>query len=561
MKRVLSLIGGGAKGFRYFTFGPEYTSPGNGFSDAPQLERFFSEMIQAHTMIAKAEEIMWEARHLAASVAILLDKSSQFWDDWHVLRPKELCLAGCTKSMTSRQTDYFVEAYGLFLALSTDSNVPVDWLDEEALKEPAVLQKYKVVIVTQPNVPVEGITGLIKWANSTGGLLVTTSNAGLYDRYNEPMGVLATASGIKSSPRVRAAVMGQPPIAGTVRVGPVNITASGARNNVNVTNPAARVLGNFSDGGPAILQRPIGINGGSHMVFAWLPGLSYVFSDGGRDPSIRQMLKTLLVDLRKVVPTVVVNTSLVEVPLLIHPDQKRAVVTLLNWTASSPTHPAGAGSNSTGTWRKNSGTASHSIVIHSSGSEKGNEAYKLADGILDFVLGSQGWTATDVQGSEEWIVFDLGAVRPVDGVGLWAAGDGVHDPRALVLQKGSHPTGQDWELVTTFTGRGNTKARQVFPFSAVLSRYFRLEVADRCCHNPATANPSYIAEVEFREGGTGGARSQYVEVQVGGALPFRPATATSVTHGPLELRLNRSSGVASFAVPLLHGDVILLESV
>jgi hypothetical protein len=44
--------------------------------------------------------------------------------------------------MVSRQTDYFVETYGLYMLLSTDSNVDIDWVDEEALLEPAVLQKY-----------------------------------------------------------------------------------------------------------------------------------------------------------------------------------------------------------------------------------------------------------------------------------------------------------------------------------------------------------------------------------------------------------------------------------
>jgi len=62
----------------------------------PWLGRLFSEMLQSHTMIAKAEAIMWEARRPSASVAMLIDKSSQFWDDWAILRPIALCLAGCT---------------------------------------------------------------------------------------------------------------------------------------------------------------------------------------------------------------------------------------------------------------------------------------------------------------------------------------------------------------------------------------------------------------------------------------------------------------------------------
>jgi hypothetical protein len=124
-------------------------------------------------------------------------------------------------------------------------------------------------------------------------------------------------------------------------------------------------------------------------------------------------------------------------------------------------------------------------------------------------------------------------------------------------------TGQDWDMVMiSHAGQGNIKTRQVFPFAAVLSRYFRLEIVDRCCHNPATANPSYIAEVEFREAGSSEAPSSHaVEVLVNsrGGLPFRPTNATSVTHGPLELQQNHTSGVVSFAVPLMHGDMVLLE--
>jgi hypothetical protein len=281
-RRILSLIGGGAKGYRMFTFGPEYTSPGNGYSDAPQLDRFFSEMIAAHSMIAKAEEIMWEARRPMASVAMLVDQSSQFWDDWGVLRPQALCLAGCTKSMTSRQTDYFVDSYGLFVALSIDSAIPVDWLDESALEAPSVLDKYKVVIVTQPNVPVEAMNGLIRWANGTGGLLVTTSNAGLWERYNDKSSVLSVASGIRPVPRARAAVTGQPPVVGTVRLASsnANITASGATNGIQSYPADATVLGSFSDGSAAIVQSQIGDTGGSHMHFAWLPGKYRTFNCG-----------------------------------------------------------------------------------------------------------------------------------------------------------------------------------------------------------------------------------------------------------------------------------------
>ena len=270
------------------------------------------------------------------------------------------------------------------------------------------------------------------------------------------------------------------------------------------------------------------------------------------------MLRSLLVEQRSIQPLVTVNTSLVEAPLLIHPDQKRAVITLLNWTASAPTGQSNAVTNASGIWRKNSGTATHSIVAHSCGSKVGNAAWKAADGVLEFAVGSDGWLADDTSGTEEWIVFDLGvSTPPVDGLALWASGDGVHDPHTLVLQRGSKPTGQDWDMVAEFTAKGGTKAMQAFSFAPLLSRFFRLEIVDRCS---GTANPSHVAEIEFREAvATGGPRPP-VELRLSGELPFRATTATSAIHGELAVRLNQSTGAATLAVPLLHGDVIVLEA-
>ena len=71
-----------------------------------------------------------------------------------------------------------------------------------------------------------------------------------------------------------------------------------------------------------MVQSPIGTGGGSHLHFGWLPGLSYIFSNGGRDQSLRQMIKTLLVDQLGITPQVACNTSLVEAPLLLHPTKK-----------------------------------------------------------------------------------------------------------------------------------------------------------------------------------------------------------------------------------------------
>ena len=112
-------------------------------------------------------------------------------------------------------------------------------------------------------------------------------------------------------------------------------------------------------------------------------------------------------------------------------------------------------------------------------------------------------------------------------------------------------------MVAEFTAKGSTKAMQAFSFAPLVSRFFRLEIVDRCS---GTANPSHVAEIEFREAvATGGPRPP-VELRLSGELPFRATTATSAIHGELAVRLNQSMGAATLAVPLLHGDVIVLEA-
>ena len=118
----------------------------------------------------------------------------------------QLCLCCCVSSMVSHYIDYTDEAFGLYLALATDSNVPVDFIDEDALTEPATPAKYKLIWVTEPDIPSAGAHGLTSWVKA-GGTMVTVSNAGTGDEYNEPSAVLSTLAGVTESPRKRIAVM------------------------------------------------------------------------------------------------------------------------------------------------------------------------------------------------------------------------------------------------------------------------------------------------------------------------------------------------------------------
>jgi hypothetical protein len=113
LRRAIALVGGGAKALRYFQFGPEYTSPSNCYSESSDLNGLFREMRLAHAMIASAESTLWEARRPRSQTAILMPRSSGFWDDWEVAHPTGVCLCCCVNGAAmARYVDYTAETYG-----------------------------------------------------------------------------------------------------------------------------------------------------------------------------------------------------------------------------------------------------------------------------------------------------------------------------------------------------------------------------------------------------------------------------------------------------------------
>lgn len=60
------------------------------------------------------------------------------------------------------------------------SQIPVDFIDEDALEEPGTLSQYKQLWLTQPNIPAAGLEGIARWVRE-GGVVVSVSNAGKCD--------------------------------------------------------------------------------------------------------------------------------------------------------------------------------------------------------------------------------------------------------------------------------------------------------------------------------------------------------------------------------------------
>jgi hypothetical protein len=284
------------------------------------------------------------------------------WDQFHISKyardSSSLCLCCCVTSMVAHYIDYTAETYGLYLALATDSNIPVDFLDEDALEEPGTLAPYKLIWVTQPNVPAAGSAGLAAWVRQ-GGALVTVSGAGRSDAFDEPSTILSDLAGVREALRERIGVMSDttlnpfaprptpvlPSAHGTATLAPgrapLPFFAQGAVGNLTGSGDGAASLASFADGSRAITSKPNGKGRAVH--FAWLPGLSYYFSSAPdtignrpRDESLRQIIAGIATSLAGIAPPVTVDRPRIETLLLLGPTKKTAVVTLLNFQAGQP---------------------------------------------------------------------------------------------------------------------------------------------------------------------------------------------------------------------------------
>jgi len=322
VQRVLALVGSGAKAVFYYNFGPEYDFVGNCYSDVPGVP---GELARADGMIAKAEGVLWPGREPPAQVAILQPRSSEVWDGLHI--PRGSAVAGATNTNPNGATlDYMAEEFDEYLALEM-SDIPVDFVDEDELAGGA-LKKYKVLYITEPDIPSADQRAIAEWVQD-GGTLAMTPGAAEGDRYDERANILTRLA--ESSPHERTYLRNALALKQVETIGNVPVFGE-------PPDPAhgGTALSSFDDHVPAITQHNAGR--GQILSFSWFPGLSYAhlalglqleLLDNADANSLRELvLKPVRV--AGVSPPVQVNVPYVETPVLESPEGD--AITLLNWT-------------------------------------------------------------------------------------------------------------------------------------------------------------------------------------------------------------------------------------
>jgi Beta-galactosidase trimerisation domain len=264
-------------------------------------------------------------------VAILAPRSAEVWDvlDLPEAAHNSAIIYDATNgNLNAHTVGYMAEVFDLYLALQ-HANIPADFVDEDDLTS-GVLSPFKVLYVTEPDIPIEGQRGISQWVRQ-GGTLVMVSGAGAKDRYDEDSPELERLAGVRVQPQPRLSVIGLAllrPVGRIQASGGIEMTAFGARSTIAAAG--ARVAARFEDGLPAVTQRDV--QKGRVVYFAWFPGLSYVYSKSGYPGEFPETVRrqiTYPVALARVQTLSDVNMPMVETPVLL--SNQGAAVVLLNW--------------------------------------------------------------------------------------------------------------------------------------------------------------------------------------------------------------------------------------
>jgi hypothetical protein len=224
------------------------------------------------------------------------------------------------------------------------------------------LVQWCVPVLTEPDVPAEGLAAVLTWVRETGGHLLTVAGAAAHDRYHKPSTQLQAATGIKEAPHQRLMVNNAArliPVAnGTGDLG--NFTAFGPPTHLKLgtglstvtvkPGSGAVVTARFTNGTAAIAQNPA-VGKGAVTHFAFMPCIHFNqidpfkpqphfdnitnFTDSSEKYVLRFLMDAGVVPrVRLSLPISELTTSAgspvqVETPMIVSNDG--AVLTLLNW--------------------------------------------------------------------------------------------------------------------------------------------------------------------------------------------------------------------------------------
>jgi len=246
----------GAKHFFYWTYGPTATSTENYWSD---LRSAYDGIAAMTRHLAAAEHVLAPGTTRPTRLALLYSISSDLWQPFGYVH------------MLERRTTYLALVHRQYL---------VDMLTEEDV-EAGRLADYGVLYVTDPCITEAAAGAIRRWVEA-GGHVYGSCAAGSRNAFGEPASGLADVFGIRPTVEpavqpgrydIRGALNGLP-YTDQVRLAGAGGAAFGAIGvKVRFEPQAARTLGTFKDGSPAVVENAFGR--GRAVYVGTCPGISY----------------------------------------------------------------------------------------------------------------------------------------------------------------------------------------------------------------------------------------------------------------------------------------------
>ncbi len=249
----------GAKIINLFEFRPVQVAYTENHVDDPAMYKM---VLRSFRELGLFEDILQDGQVRAAETALWFSETGDIWGDSH---------------------GSFAAAKRTLYTAIRHQQVPLDFVVEQDALD-GTLSKYKALYLTDAHVSHAASEKIAAWVKD-GGRLFATAGAGMFDELNRPNTVLRELMGVEQTsldapPDAQIQYTKQDlPFAKPIDTADIDAILSaivfpvfGARSRFKVAE-AAGVVGEFSDGSPAVATHVVGK--GRTMYCGFLPGLSY----------------------------------------------------------------------------------------------------------------------------------------------------------------------------------------------------------------------------------------------------------------------------------------------
>lgn len=255
-RMYFNALGHGMQILNLFEFHPVWTAYTENHTTGNEM---YAMVLKTIRELGQYEDIIQSGQRRVGDTGLWFSEASDIWGDKH-------------DSLSAAKR-------ALYIAI-LDQQLQLDFLIDQDATD-GTLDKYKVLYLTDAHVTRASSKKIKAWVEK-GGRLFATAGAGQFDEYNKPNTLLRQLLGVETTnqsadkPNQVGFIKQDLPFVKAMDTISWNGQKIPAFGMVTVTKPIAsdaKVIGQFADGSPAIVDRKAGA--GRAVYCGFLPGLSY----------------------------------------------------------------------------------------------------------------------------------------------------------------------------------------------------------------------------------------------------------------------------------------------